>query len=127
MDDLTEWLKQQLDDEAEHARALADLFPAGATWSSRGIDVAGVACAETGSHAAHIARWDPDRVLAEVDAKRRILDERDAADQHAKEDFDRVLEGYADAMDRCVKLLALPYAGRDGWREEWATLSPDAR
>jgi hypothetical protein len=67
--------------------------------------------------AGHIVRWDPNRVLAEVElgraeveAKRRILDwalmwmGRDCAPWNAD----------------CIRLLAQPYAGRPGWREEWA-------
>lgn len=56
----------------------------------------------------HIARWDPARVLAEVEAKRRILD------LHAP------LADYKGRVQcETVSLLAQPYAGRDGWREEW--------
>lgn len=71
-------------------------------------------------NAVHIARWDPARVLAEVEAKRRILD-----------DHEPLANG---ACNRCgdyggtehqqwpcttIRALAQPYAGRDGWREEW--------
>lgn len=72
----------------------------------------------------HIARHDPARVLAEVDAKRRILD----AWEHALK-YDGVVKfgGWESCIDMCpeavldnvVKLLALPFAGRPGFREEW--------
>jgi hypothetical protein len=76
--------------------------------------------------AEHIARWDPARVLAEVDAKRRILDEvvEDATGLDMSVDLDRrtrprdeVTEPYLG--DVLVRLLALPYADRPGYREEW--------
>jgi hypothetical protein len=70
----------------------------------------------------HIARHDPARVLAEVDAKRRILDlwsaafqnPRDAA-QFAGPDWDRV----RDAARWTVRKLAAPYADHPDYREEW--------
>lgn len=65
-------------------------------------------------NADHIARHDPARVLREVEAKRRILDEHypvDPCDAH-------------DASARTIPcdtllLLALPYAGHEAYREEW--------
>ncbi|MCW2768535.1 MAG: hypothetical protein JWO11_4494 [Nocardioides sp.] len=93
--------------------------------------------------AEHIARWHPARVLArvateraEVDAKRRVLDlhrpvptgptwqpgppqcEHCASLCHSR-------SGLAcespDAPYPCetVRLVALPFGERDGWREEW--------
>jgi len=52
----------------------------------------------------HIARHDPARVLVEVAAKRRIVD---------------------DAPHATLRLLALPYTDRAGYREEWAPAAPD--
>lgn len=54
-----------------------------------------------------------ERVLAECAAQRRII---------AK--FDTVTEPYDPdywgALAECIELLAQPYAGRPGWRNEWA-------
>jgi hypothetical protein len=61
--------------------------------------------------AAHIARHDPARMLAEVAAKRRLIEVAVGAIESAQP-----LTG-----DRIVRLLAQPYAGRPGWRGEWAT------
>jgi hypothetical protein len=58
----------------------------------------------------HAVRWDPARVLAEVEAKRRILDLVTPGDYFG---------GFGEAYVQVVQLLAQPYAGRDGWREEW--------
>ncbi|QIP87619.1 hypothetical protein GLX30_30365 [Streptomyces sp. Tu 2975] len=81
--------------------------------------------------AAHIARHDPARVLVEVEAKRRILDEHQegtlgCAVCAAPEDFDEDSEGNAE-WSRAAKwwpcptlrLLALPYAYHPEYREEW--------
>jgi hypothetical protein len=77
----------------------------------------------------------PARVLAEVEAKRRILDLHarswkrqprfDATGVRLLDDCDVECEvcgwASADPTSACetVRLLALPYAGREGWREEW--------
>jgi phytoene/squalene synthetase len=58
--------------------------------------------------AQHIARHDPARVLAECDAKRRIVAEADAG--HG---------GYPDGVYFAVRALALPYADHPDYRPEW--------
>lgn len=57
--------------------------------------------------ATHIARHHPARVLAEVEAKRRIVDETWGGPDHQ------------DMWDHHVRLLALPYADHPDYREEW--------
>lgn len=57
----------------------------------------------------HIVRHDPARVLAEVEAKRRIVDVCAEPDDN----------GYDVAM-MVLPLLALPYADHPDWRPEWA-------
>ena len=59
----------------------------------------------------HIARWDPARVLAECEAKRRIIElcggwvpDRDVSPL---------------AADYILGLLAVPYAGHPDYDEEW--------
>lgn len=69
------------------------------------------------TEAEHIARWDPARVLAEVQAKQRILDPWLPEDQRDSVD-DEVIH-YQLALDDVIRLLAQPYAGQPGWREEW--------
>jgi len=58
----------------------------------------------------HIARWDPARVLAEVEAKRSRIG------------FLVLLLGDPEIEDEAKMLLRFetqPYAGQPGWREEW--------
>ena len=71
------------------------------------------------SAAGHIVRWDPARVLAEIDAKRRILAECERMllrDRLRPGDY---WDGCRDALRSTVIALALPYADRPGYREEW--------
>jgi hypothetical protein len=58
------------------------------------------------------------RALAEVEAKRRILDlvpDIQEAEDTARQDYGRD----AKAAIRLVQLLALPYADRPGYLEQW--------
>ncbi len=80
----------------------------------------------------HIARWDPARVLAEVAAKREILRQLEfAAREYAELDavvgptmmqrLDLVAAaGKLYWLEFAARALARPFAGRPGWRPEWA-------
>jgi hypothetical protein len=144
-DELVAWLRARLDEDEQAARAARDDVSHAADprgeWRWRGthdalyarhIEVA------VGPHgplgeglAEHIARWDPVRVLAEVAAKRRTIDdyteartssqtEPNPAAQHEWEVIARVLELQ-------VRRFASVYAGRPGWRSEWAPDEENSR
>lgn len=82
----------------------------------------------------YIVSWDPARVLAECDAKRRIVELHKSAGRLCTGDPD-LPESWHDYCDTCgsgepyeyptpwpcdtLKLLALPYADRPGYREDW--------
>ena len=86
----------------------------------------------------HIADWSPARVLAEVDAKRRIIDELGAARDNLRRSAANYAawannepEPYPDVrgsgaeslipgLVRAVQLLALPHASHPDYRPEWA-------
>jgi Family of unknown function (DUF6221) len=72
------------------------------TQDSEGLSPA--ICYETHGH--HIARYDPARILAEVDAKRRIIE------HHRPDDI-------CDEACTTLRLLALPYADDPDYRDEW--------
>jgi len=131
-DDLVTWLRAQLDEVEVMARAAAvftagdrwiaaaAVFIAGDRWIADGDEVFGasddganVATAATWSHAEHIAHWDPARVLAEVEAKRALIEETI-----------RPWLGNDQTTGRiawtALRLLAWPYVDRPGYREEWA-------
>jgi hypothetical protein len=118
MSELITWLRQQLDEDEASATAWARCC-----WHME-------ACDDTGDF---LDRFSAARQLAEVEAKREILD------LHAPfagykgrvqcghcaglchSDSGLRCEEPADAMYPCenVTLLAQPYAGKPGWREEW--------
>ncbi|GGU54716.1 DUF6221 family protein [Streptomyces lavendofoliae] len=70
---------------------------------------------------AHIARHNPARILAEVDAKRQMVDDyaRNAAAAEA-EQCPNEWNGGIDKLGYFVlPLLALPYADHPDYRDEW--------
>jgi hypothetical protein len=72
----------------------------------------------------HIARWDPARVLAEVEAKRRVLDEHPPDGDGFCGDGIGLVGCKWSYPCPTVRLLAQPYAGRPGWRAEWQARWP---
>ncbi|MDX3068734.1 DUF6221 family protein [Streptomyces sp. ND04-05B] len=128
MYDLVQWLGAQLDADERDARARRGVFPSpgveddGAVWlhvrpggnaaivwyrnPADGYDdmakLRDWASAEDG--------WTHERVLREIEAKRRIIGAFENYDREAPE---------LDVPESVVRLLALPYADRPGYREEW--------
>lgn len=149
MDDLVRWLSAQLDEDERIAHACSDapweieIPPAVHVsvkarrdnkwkWGRLGY----VATVERDEDRAHIAEWDPARVLREIDAKRRRLDrhqpeERFLAPLHGEHEMFRVcvactrsrtFESVTGAvLFPCPDLRydASVYADRPGYREEW--------
>lgn len=65
----------------------------------------------------------PDRVLDEIGAKKKVLDLYEACAAGADAAGGTVLAGAAKvrlgAYAQVIRELALLYAGRPGWREQW--------
>ena len=135
MDDLITWLRARLDEDEAAALAVRDDrygdndgvgwkrwaidAPDDGSWprlSALGVDLAHSYADNviTPQRGEHIARWDPARVLAEVDAKRRMVD-------RLWDDSEGILRpGIASGTARPVlELLALPYADHPDYREGW--------
>ena len=133
MNDLIAWLRAQLDEDERLARAaqideLVWQSGPGVSYDTQGWvravsnDDSWMICeTHTRAQSDHIARHDPARVLAEVEAKRAILDLHDSDGGHE-------CVGPADAWGTAtihaqtcptLRLLAQPYADRHGYREEW--------
>jgi hypothetical protein len=121
---LVEFLRDRLDEDEQTARAA----PPGnwSVWLSTDYP------SEFNEQvmADHICRFDRTRVLAEVDAKRRIIDLHGPTADGAQCDWcaslchsrSGLMCEQPDAPFPCptLWLLALPFAGHDDWREEWA-------
>lgn len=127
-DDLVTWLRAQLDEDERVAKLAA--IGNGAEWTHQPtlgepegyVDVE--SCLLAGSEVlrpgdideemlAHIARHNPARVLREVEAKRKRID---LALEIAAE---RGHGFWRYAGEQLLKLEALPYADRPGYRDEW--------
>ncbi|MFC8491795.1 DUF6221 family protein [Streptomyces sp. NPDC057235] len=71
----------------------------------------------------HIARHHPKRVLAEVEAKRKLLElHREIEDPEAMQDFCYTCDvtgEYPEYPCTTLRLLALPYASHPDYRDTW--------
>ncbi|MQS14507.1 hypothetical protein F7Q99_20115 [Streptomyces kaniharaensis] len=123
-DGLIEFLRARIADDEQAARAAG-----GDSWTVREHTADTVAIYDSrrepvvydegwpsGEQMEYIARYDPARVLAEVDAKQRILAECAAAPNHDN-------WGMSSLAESILQRLALPYANHSDYRSEWA---PDA-
>lgn len=76
-----------------------------------------------GPDALHIARHDPQDVIARCDAELAILDEHEDIDGHCETcgnyDPTGLHEHSVAAPCRTVRLLAQGYRHRDGWQADW--------
>lgn len=139
MDDLVQWLRDQLAHDEAHARK--DLWAAEKAtegrWRARyGVNldhswietestpVVRLDGARHEADALLVARFQPETVrkraeakLADIEAKRRILY---LAEQLPKVTASTdMFDNNRDAWAEVLKRLALPYADRPGFREEW--------
>lgn len=112
--------EEYLNDGSQVALRSVEQYPTGNPWTLQHhvVNTEEVLTVD----AMHIARHDPARVLADVEQGRQDVEARlqvlDWLD-----DLDR-WERHADVIrmpdtDKARKLLAQPYAGQPGWREEW--------
>jgi hypothetical protein len=131
MDELLSFVRRCLDDDERVIRQLlAD--PGGVYLDPETPDT------NTMNLGAYLMRWPPKRMLAEVDAKRRLLNAHSwpheciaftGGGEHSVVDgqpWELWEPESTDDHGPCfvVRTLAQPYAGRDGWREEWHAAPP---
>ena len=128
--DLTEFLLARIAEDEEDARKAMP-----GPWTSDGGVYAGHPTNEVVDYAYegnadHIARWDPARVLAECEAKRRIVEEHKGS-WSCSVCLDYMDSDEGPGGDSCetvvmkdwpcptLRLLSLPYADHPAWREGW--------
>jgi Family of unknown function (DUF6221) len=127
---LVEFLRARLDEDARCA-AHATSFgrwqhrPGGDIVSPEGKYLFLIAARAQEWNGGHIARHDPARVLADVAAKRQIVEMYENAihAQHAGSvsRYNEIQDGAAvDVLGEGLRLLALPYAEHPDYRQEWA-------
>lgn len=68
-----------------------------------------------------LAVCGPDRLLAECDAKRRIIEQYRAIepDDTGSQLWQAMQRAERSTLLETLRFLALPYADREGYREEW--------
>ena len=113
MEDLIAWLRAQLDEDERVIRG----------WASACVHVE--ACFDGSSD--FLDRFTEDRMLAEVDAKRQLMELHRPVRKRSTGSDGGVIEDckmcdHFPAQYPCatMRLLALPYADRSGYRQEWA-------
>lgn len=135
MDDLVRFLKAQLDDIEQVARAVQDnSSPFTGRWKADGEHALRtyndwvLACLPGGKPfrpgvLEHIVRHDPAHVLAKVAADRQIIIECEQAVIEGRADGRAVRTQYAVGQYmlamRTLRLLALPYVDHADYQEAW--------
>jgi hypothetical protein len=122
MNELIAFLRARLHEDERGALAASPV-----SWPSNveedegvgGITVAASSGDQSRATVAHLARYAPARVLQEIEAKRRILDE--LVGFVAEAEFLPVDEGNTTKAMAVgvVRLLALPYADHAAYLEKW--------
>jgi hypothetical protein len=79
--------------------------------------------------AEHIAAHDPARVLRAVEARRRIITDCEDAERTLRlagpgTPPHDIMTGATNTLRRMLRLLAIEYADRAGYREEWRPDTP---
>ncbi|MGW4484316.1 DUF6221 family protein [Amycolatopsis sp. NPDC004368] len=137
MDDLIAFLRARLDEDEQAARDSAGVRwvtpvpgsvhvdPAAIrentlAYGHLGFVVSADVSPQGDAYRRHIARHDPARVLAEVAAKRQIIDAAVRADEAGDAALQTAGEyARAQALSDVLDWLALPFADHPDYREEW--------
>ncbi|MFE2311641.1 DUF6221 family protein [Streptomyces sp. NPDC059441] len=126
--EIVEFLTACLDEDERIARAAAGLQadPENGWGVSDRAITPHIAIVHEDEARAHIATWNPTRVLREIEAKRAVVARyefacREASRLDLAEDEREMWIRVGGALQSVVIQLAAPYAGRPGFKaEEWA-------
>ena len=140
MEDLVQWLSEQLDYDETIARRAANREKGGARWAFADMQVRAGDGAPVARHTwveegEHIAEHDPERVLREIDAKRKLLILHRPVRRADFTESDGSPAGPLVVCHECdanttdadwpdmpcwtLRFLAAPYADRAGYKENW--------
>jgi hypothetical protein len=110
LDEQIAFLRLCLDEDAAAARSiLAQVQASPGSFVALGLEHPELAAGDCPSY---LGEYDPARVLAEIEAKRRVL-------AWAAMRLPRASDSIS-AEEVIVRLFIQPYADREGWKEEWA-------
>lgn len=143
-DELAEWLRAQLDEDERLARHALEWAPSPWVGAFKQVtsepegSIKTVASTNSAQVSHHIERWEPEAVLAEVEAKGRLIDLHwHNVDRVDIAPFDPLTglkrePSYDVTCHICgwvgerttstcltLRLLAWPYRDRPGFRDEW--------
>lgn len=133
MEDLIEFLNARLDEDETTAQAASpgpwsvdnDAYPEAIHGADGATPVAGgrwggeASVFDKDEDALHIVRHDPHRVLADVAAKRQIIQNCEWVNLDENRDFSDFMAGRAQEARTVLRRLALPYANHPDYREDW--------
>ena len=127
--DLAPWLLEQIAEDERRLAPMMATFPDEPTlaergWLERNPAIPRFPDALTSSDVmSYMIDMGPARLLAECDAKRRLVElhepERGHCSTCLETDSDLYGKTYETAPCMNLRLLALPYVDRDGYDEEW--------
>ncbi|MFE1949991.1 DUF6221 family protein [Streptomyces sp. NPDC059524] len=109
MDDLVQWLRAQLDEDERVNQSLED-------WHAMGCESIPVA-GYNGPFPCDCGV--PGRIEREIDAKRQMLGYLFPALEQTDQLIEGEWNGHDDLAGKLLSLLALPYADRPGYRDDW--------
>jgi Family of unknown function (DUF6221) len=108
VNDLAEFLLARIDEDSALAQAADD------DAQTRGPITDRLTAGPDDSRIAHMYLWSPGRVLAECEAKRRIVEEYLSQLNSHRSGWDA-----RAPRDHTIRALALPYADHPGYLAEW--------
>lgn len=131
MDDLVAFLRARLDEDEAVALAVSNGPHSPETWTAKSYkegarnwrvdgQVSVVVDGAFGPDAAHIARHDPARILAEIEGKRQIIREWEDAKATAEADRTDVSARVAMlAFGIALRAVAAPCTAHPDYKPEW--------
>lgn len=123
MDDLVAWLRAQLDEDEQAARAAIEAEDPRMTSHAYAWSLVSRLNGKVKRQQTLAGAPAPRERLAEVEAKRRILDDYDILVSAIRRvddvDGNQLLYARRDARESDIRWLAQPYVDRPGYREEW--------